>query len=165
MPPIEPTNEVPADPAKRRGGAPPWQKGQSGNPKGRTRGSRNKASILAETLLNGETDRLTRQCIDSALKGEPVALRLCMDRILPPCKSRPFRFKLPALHTISDAQDALAALAAGTASGTILSDEAATLASIVASFVKTVEVSEIEARLTALERGDKALAEECRYDA
>jgi hypothetical protein len=43
-------------------------------------------------------------------------------------------------------------IVAGTANGTILSDEAATLASIVSSFVKAVEVTEIETRLVALEQ-------------
>jgi hypothetical protein len=55
---------------------------------------------------------------------------------------------------VSDAQAALAAIVAGTAAGTILSDEAATLASIVSSFVKTIEVSELESRLVALEQAN-----------
>jgi hypothetical protein len=49
--------------------------GQSGNPKGMKRGSRHRASLLAESLFDGETDRLTRRCIYSALKGDTVALR------------------------------------------------------------------------------------------
>jgi hypothetical protein len=56
------------------------------------------------------------------------------------------------LHTIGDAQRALSAIIAGTACGAILADEAATLASIVSSFVKTIEVAELETRLTALEQ-------------
>ena len=39
--------------------------------------------------------------------------------------------KLPELRTIADAQNALAAIVAGTANGTILSDGAATLASVI----------------------------------
>jgi hypothetical protein len=108
---------------------------------------------------------LIKKVVELGLRGDPTCPKICLDRILPPMKARPFRFKLPALHTISDAQDALAAIIAGTANGTILSDEAATLASMVSSFVKTIEVAEIETRLAALERGEKALAEEPRYDA
>jgi hypothetical protein len=85
--------------------------------------------------------------------------------LIPPAKTRSFRFKLPPLHTISDAQSALATIIAGTASGTILADEAATLTAMVSAFVKTIEVSEIESRLAALEQADKASAEEHRYDA
>src|ERR1700730_8753032 len=139
-------------PAKAHGKAPPWKKGQSGNPAGTKRGSRHKASLLAESLLDGETDRITRRCIYEALRGDTVALRLCLERLLPPVKSRPISFKLPELRTIGDAQAALAAIVAGTTSGAILADEAATLASIVSSFVKTVEAAGIEKRLVALEK-------------
>jgi hypothetical protein len=91
-------------------------------------------------------------------------MKLCIERILPPVKSRPISFKLPALHTISDAQDALAKIIAGTACGAILADEAATLASIVSSFVKTIEVAEHETRLAALEKAS-APPEGRSYDA
>jgi hypothetical protein len=84
---------------------------------------------------------------------------------LPPSKSRPFKFKLPPLHSISDAQAALAQIVAGTAAGTILADEAATLSSIIASFVRTVEVPELETRLAALEQANVVDQPEARYNA
>jgi hypothetical protein len=129
-----------------------WKPGESGNPTGMRPGSRHKASLLAETLLDGEADRITRRCIYSALKGEPVALRLCLERLLPPVKSRPLRFKLPVLETVADAQAALAAVVAGMTSGALLADEAATLSSVINSFLKSFELSELEARLCALEQ-------------
>ena len=121
--------------------------------------------MLAESLLDGETDRITRRCIYEALRGDTVALRLCLERLLPPVRSRPINFKLPELRTISDAQDALAKIIAGTTSGAILADEAATLASIVTSFVKTVEVAEIETRLVALEKASADATGAPRFDA
>ena len=87
-----------------------------------------------------------------ALAGDPQAMRLCMERLLPPVKSRPFKFKIPELRTIADAQNALSTIIAGTAAGTILSDEAIVLSNIIASFVKAIEVAELETRLTALEK-------------
>jgi hypothetical protein len=127
-----------------------WKPGQSGNPKGMRPGSRHRATVFVEKLLSGEADALARTLIKTALAGDPACLKICFDRLVPPMKCHPIRFKLPALHTINDAQQALSLIIAGTANGTILSDEAATLASIVSSFVKTVEVAEIEARLAAL---------------
>jgi hypothetical protein len=79
--------------------------------------------LLAESLLDGETDRITRRCIYEALRGDTVALRLCLERLLPPVKSHPISFKLPELHTIGDAQRALSLIIAGTACGAILADE------------------------------------------
>jgi hypothetical protein len=64
---------------------------------------------------------------------------------------------VPELRTIADAQAALATLAAGVTKGEVLSDEALAVTDIVNSFVKVIELSEIETRLVALE---KASAEE-----
>ena len=72
--------------------------------------------------------------------------------------------KLPELKTVSDAQNALSLLIAGTARGAILSEEAATLAGIIGSFVKTIELSELENRLCALEKAN-AGAPGARFDA
>jgi hypothetical protein len=87
-----------------------------------------------------------------------------MERLLPPVKSRPISFKLPELRTISDAQDALAKIIAGTTSGALLADEASTLASIINAFVKTVELNELETRLVALEKASSG-ATGARFDA
>ena len=40
----------------------PFQPGQSGNPDGRPNGSRNKATLAIEELLDGEGEGLTRKC-------------------------------------------------------------------------------------------------------
>jgi hypothetical protein len=37
-----------------------------------------------EALLNGEAEKLTRKAIDLGLAGDMAALRLCVDRIIPP---------------------------------------------------------------------------------
>ena len=55
-----------------------WTKGTSGNPDGRPMGSRNRATLAAQTLLDGEGERLTRKAIELALEGDRAALRLCL---------------------------------------------------------------------------------------
>ena len=44
-----------------------------------------------------EAEALTRKAIDLALNGDPMALRLCLERILPPRKERPVDIVLPPL--------------------------------------------------------------------
>ena len=56
---------------------------EAGNP-GRPKGARHKATLAAEALLDGEGDKLTRKAIDMALEGNGLALRLCMERLVPP---------------------------------------------------------------------------------
>ena len=55
----------------------PFEKGRSGNPGGRRRGSRNKATLAAAALLAGESEALTRKAVEMALAGDPTAMRLC----------------------------------------------------------------------------------------
>src|SRR5207248_1837063 len=70
----------------------PFRRGESGNSAGRPVGARHKATVAAETLLDGEAEGLTRKVLEMALAGDNVAMRLCLERILPPRRERPVRF-------------------------------------------------------------------------
>ena len=47
-----------------------FEPGQSGNPAGRPFGSRNKATLLIESLLEGELETITRAAVEAAKKAE-----------------------------------------------------------------------------------------------
>ena len=64
----------------------PFEPGQSGNPAGKAKGTRNKVTLAIEALLDGEAEALTRKAIELAKAGDMAALRLCMDRLAPPRK-------------------------------------------------------------------------------
>jgi hypothetical protein len=76
----------------------PWSKGISGNPSGRPAGSRNKATRAMEALVEGEAEQLTRKALEMVLNGDPVALRLCFERLLPARKDRPIELNLPSMQ-------------------------------------------------------------------
>ena len=61
---------LPKPPGRARGR--PFEKGRSGNPGGRRRGSRNKATLAAAALLAGESEALTRKAVEMALGGDAV---------------------------------------------------------------------------------------------
>jgi hypothetical protein len=132
-----------------------FKKGQSGNPKGRPTGSRHKSTIAALTLLEGESEALTRKAIDSALGGDMVALRLCLDRILAPVKDRPISISLPQITDASDLPKITGALLAAVAAGEIGPSEAATLAKLVDVHRGALEIADIENRIKKLEEGQK----------
>src|SRR6516225_1902789 len=90
----------------------PFTKGQSGNPAGKPRGARHRATLAAEALLDGEAEALTRKAIELALAGDPIAMRLRLDRILPPRRECPTTFALPDLGSVADAGAARAAVLA-----------------------------------------------------
>jgi hypothetical protein len=73
---------------------------------GRPKGSRNKATIAIESLLEGQAEALTQTAISKALEGDSIALRLCMERIAPPMKDKPVVFPLPRMQGAMDASQA-----------------------------------------------------------
>lgn len=80
-----------------------------GNP-GRPRGSRNKATMAVEALLEGEAEALSRKAIELALDGNMRALELCLERIAPVRKDRSISISLPNVDTnagVIDAGDAV----------------------------------------------------------
>jgi hypothetical protein len=121
--------------------------------------------LIAEALIGGQTEALARKAISLALAGDTIALRLCLERILPAARERPCSFKLPRLETCADATRALGMIAEGLASGKLLPREAESLSGVVASFVKTIEVTEFETRLAALEEKANADATRVHYNA
>jgi len=62
-------------------------------------GARHKATVAAEALLDGEAEALTRKAVEMALAGDGAALRLCLDRIIPPRRERPVRFNMPVMQS------------------------------------------------------------------
>ncbi len=75
--------------AKTAGRGRPFEKGRSGNPAGRPRGSTNRATKSAAVMLDGEAEALTRKAVELALGGDASALRLCLERIVGPHRGRP----------------------------------------------------------------------------
>jgi hypothetical protein len=129
-----------------------WKPGQSGNPLGRPKGARNLATVAVEKMLQGELNSITRKCIDMALAGEPVALKLCLERLMPPLKGRHLQLELPA---VTDAASALAAMSKVTeavGNGEITTDDAAAVAGIIEINRRTVETANLERRIRALEQ-------------
>lgn len=128
-----------------------WQKGQSGNPRGCARGSRHKATLAAEALLNGEAQALTRKCIEMAKAGDTIALRLCLERIIPPRRDRPLSFLLPVITSADDAAKLMASILSAVATGDVTPSEASDVARLVEAFTKVLETAEFERRLDVLE--------------
>ena len=128
-----------------------WKKGQSGNPNGRAAGSRNRATLTIEALLEGEGEALTRKAIELAKAGDMQALRLCLDRLAPPRKDSPVAFDLPEMKTINDAVPAMGALVKAVGHGDLTPAEAAELTKMVQAFAKIIETTELKERVRKLE--------------
>jgi len=129
-----------------------FKSGQSGNPSGRPKGALNKATLASQALLDGEAEALTRKVVDLAKEGNPVALRLCLERLLPPRKDRPITFALPNLEGAEDLPRALKAIVEAVARGEITPGEGQTLTAMLDTYRKGLETTDLEARMTDLEK-------------
>ena len=130
-----------------------FKPGESGNPAGRTPGSRNKATESAEILLEGEAEALTRKAVDLALKGDPMALRLCVDRLIPPRRGRRVQLaNVPSVGSVAELSPTMAAITTAATSGEITPSEAAELARVVEIYARAVEVTDFDRRLRQLEQ-------------
>ncbi len=93
----------------------------------------------------------TQKAIDRALEGDVTALRLCLDRIAPARKDASVSFELPDIETMDDAANAARAILRAVADGEVTPLEAASVMAVVEQFRRTLETTEIERRITALE--------------
>src|SRR5260221_587079 len=134
-----------------------FQKGQSGNPAGRPRGSRNKATLAAETLLEDELERLTREAIDRAMDGDPLLLRLCITRLLPAPRGRRVQLDLAGGGDVADIAASLEATIPAVAEGVISPLEATDPAEMIELPPRTVETVDLERRLARLEQVSGAI--------
>jgi len=118
---------------------------------GRPSGSRHKATMAALAMLDGEAEALTRQAVTMALGGDTTALRLCLERIAPPRRDAPVTFDLPPMETARDAAKAAGAVLGAVADGDLTPTEGAHIMALVETYRRTLETTELEARLAALE--------------
>lgn len=118
---------------------------------GRPKGARNRATQAVQALLDGEAEALGRKAVEMALAGDSVALRLCLDRLASPRKDAPVQFSLPRMTSAHDAAQAAGAVLEAVSVGDLTPTEAAQVMGLVDSFRRTLEVTEIEARVAALE--------------
>src|SRR5437763_14031314 len=136
-----------AEKTPRRSPGKPFPPGNPGRPKG----ARHQARLAAEALLDGESEALTRKAVEAALGGDMAALRLCLDRIVPPRRERPVNFRIPPLKSAEDAAVAMAAITEAVAAGELLLGGAGSAAAVGERFVRTIEAGDVEQRQRALE--------------
>lgn len=126
----------------------PFEKGQSGNPAGRPKGSRNKASFIVQSMLEGEAEDIAKKLVEMAKQGEMQAIKMIIERLLPPLKELPFNgdLQLDSGNIAEDYNNLLEDIAAGE----ITLSEAKELADILEGKRKAIETLEVKAKLDEL---------------
>lgn len=131
-----------------------FQPGVSGNPAGRPVGARNRMTVLCADLLGDDAGLIMQQCIKRAKKGDPVALRLCVERLLPiqASRDRTVELELPAIVAAADLVAAAGAVIDQAAHGTITLSEAREFVALLSAHRALIETTELTVRIEALEK-------------
>ena len=94
---------------------------------------------------------IIRKVKQQALKADPTAMRLCVERLVPLAKAPNTRFRLPAVETAANLTEAISAVTVAVAEGEMSAQEGEAVARIVESQRRNIEVEEFDARIRALE--------------
>jgi len=84
-----------------------------------------------------------------------AAMKLVMDRVCPPRKSRPIQIDLPEVADARGVALAQAVVVAAVSGGEISPDEATALSGLLEARRRALETLELEARIQCLERNAK----------
>jgi hypothetical protein len=149
-----------ADKKPQRGSRVAFLPGNTEGAAGRPKGSRNKTTVMIETLLDNEAEAITQALIRRAKKGFAVPLQIVFDRLAPARKDRHVQVDLPPIVTPSDLAVAHGAIIAQVAAGELTPFEGHSLAELLDLRRRALEAVEIEARLAALEARAQAAEDE-----
>lgn len=125
--------------------------GKSGNPAGRPKGSKNRATLLAIAAMEGELDAIVKSIIKAAKAGDMTAAKLVVDKLVPAAKDRPLNLTLPKVIDISSCLQAQTTLVDAVASGELLAGEGQMLSALIENQRRAMETQHLEQRLKAIE--------------
>lgn len=129
-----------------------FKKGQTGNPAGRPKGSRNKTTLMAQALFDDQAETIIQKIIDLALhEGNLPALKACLDRIIPPLKSTPLAFEMAPLETLDDLVKGHREVIDAFARGDITADDARVFDSLLSGARDAMATADLAERVATLE--------------
>ncbi len=125
-----------------------FEKGQSGNPKGRPKGVPDKRSKYRAELQK-HADELITSVVEQALTGDTAAMRICIDRIVPTLKATGSTINIRLSGDLSDkGSQVLAAMSEGKLSP----EEGNSLLASLQAQARLIESDELVERVEKLER-------------
>lgn len=93
-----------------------FKPGQSGNPTGRPRGTKLRATKLREDLAK-DVPGILKRVKGAAQDGDMTAARILLDRVMPPVRSESATVEIPALAKAATLSDKARALVDAVAAG------------------------------------------------
>ena len=132
------TSQVPAPRGR------PFANGNSG----RKPGSKNRTTLVAAALLEGEAEELVRKAIELAKAGDVAMLKFLLERILP--RERLIKLDLPRMKFADDAVEALGKVMSDVAEGRMTPSEGAAAAPLINSCARAIDMADLVKRMDSL---------------
>lgn len=120
--------------------------------RGKPRGARHRATVLAEKLMADDITGVVQAVVTAARTGDMTAARIILDRLVPVRKGRPVQFDLPDADTAESLSGSFGAVLRAVAGGELTPEEGVAVRILLEARRKAIETAELEARLSALER-------------
>jgi hypothetical protein len=108
--------------------------------------------MAALELLGNDLAAITSKLVEKAKAGEPWAIKLVLDKLVPNAKGAPVTFRLPRLEKAAELRGALAAILRGVSQGKITPDEGQAVATVLNGLGLALIVEELETQLEHLQR-------------
>ena len=126
-----------------------FEKGQSGNPKGRPKGVVDRRSQYL-ALIEQHIPDVVNQVVSAALGGDMTACKILFDKVLPSVRPTAPVLSLPLSGEPAITQSG--AVIDAMLKGSLAPDQAATAISVLVDHARLCELTDLEARLQTLER-------------
>ena len=123
----------------------PFANGNSG----RRTGSKNRATLVAAAVLEGEVEELVRKAVELAKAGDVVMLKFLRGQILP--RERLVKLDLPSMDFADDAVEALGYIMRAVSEGTISPSEGAAVAPLIDSYARAIDLADVVKRVDSME--------------
>ena len=126
-----------------------FKPGQSGNPNGKPKGAKDKRTEL-RGLLQPHAKELVNKVVEKALEGDTTALRLCLDRLIPPYRAGNISVVLDEIEgTLTEKGEKIIS---AMGSGQITPSDASSMLTALAAQSRIIEIDNLDQRVKTLEQ-------------
>jgi hypothetical protein len=104
-----------------------------------------------DEILNDEAASLLRTAIEKGKAGDGSALRLALERVMPPLKERFIKVDLPKVESVADLPKAIGAVVERVSAGALTPSDGSALVGMLSSLRSAFELVDLAKRLEAVE--------------
>ena len=126
-----------------------WKPGESANPAGRPRGSKNPSTKLREMI---DAEAIVKKLETAALSGDVQAARTLLERALPVYRATAEPVKVDGIEGADTLTDKARVVLEAVADGRVPPDIGAQLVTAIGTVARVAEVDELLRRIEALEK-------------